>query len=221
MAALLRLLQLVSPALPIGAFAYSHGLEWARGAGWVRDERGVEDWIGGLLRQVWGRLDVPVLRRMVAAVRVGDETALMDWSELIQASRETAELRAEDRLMGRALARLLADLGVSGAARWMPDARCSLPLLWACAAVHWDMPLRAAAAGLLWSYVEHQVAAAIKLVPLGQTAGQLVLARLAEGIADAVATGLALSDADIGATAPALAIASCLHETQYSRLFRS
>ena len=219
--ALLRLLQLVSPALPIGAFAYSHGLEWARDAGWVRDDRGVEAWIGGLLRQVWSRLDVPILRRMSDAVRTEDETALLEWSELLHASRETAELRAEDRLMGRALARLLADMGLEGAARWIPDDRCSLPLLWACAAVHWNVPLSAAATGLLWTYVEHQVAAAVKLVPLGQTAGQLVLARIGEGIPTAVTRGLALTDVEIGATAPALAIASCLHETQYTRLFRS
>jgi len=221
MAALLRLMQLVSPALPIGAFAYSHGLEWAREAGWVADERGVEAWIGGLLREIWGRLDVPVLRRMAGALSSGDETALLRWAELLQACRESAELRAEDRLMGRALARLLAELGMGGAARWIADARCSLPLLWACAAVHWKVPLGAATAGLLWTYVEHQVAAAVKLVPLGQTAGQTILARLGAGIPDAVATGLTLSDADIGAAAPALAIASSLHETQYTRLFRS
>ncbi len=221
MAALLRLLQLVSPALPIGAYAYSHGLEWARSAGWVQDERGVEAWVGGLLRQVWARLDVPVLLRMVEATRSGDETTLMGWAELLQASRESAELKAEDRLMGRALARLLSDLEVNGAARLISDSRCSLPLLWACAAVHWEVPLSAAAAGLLWTYVEHQVAAAIKLVPLGQTAGQGILARLGEGIPGAVTTGLALLDSDIGAAAPALGIASCLHETQYTRLFRS
>ena len=154
-------------------------------------------------------------------MRSRDETALLHWSELLQASRETAELRAEDRLMGRALARLLADLGVDGAARWLPDARCSLPLLWACATVHWNVPLTASAAGLLWTYSEHQVAAAIKLVPLGQTAGQLVLARLGGEVPDVVTTGLALPDADIGAAAPGLAIASSLHETQYTRLFRS
>jgi len=219
--ALLRLIQLVSPALPIGAYAYSHGLEWAAEAGWVRSEAQADAWIRGLLQGPWAHLDIPVLARMMAARAGGDEAALEAWSELLASSRESAELQAEDRFMGQALARLLGDLGVPGMERWASAPRASFPAAWACAAVYWGIGLQPAAWGLLWTYAEHQVAAAVKLVPLGQTAGQRMLARLGAAIPPAAATGLALGDADIGAGAPGLGIAAALHETQYTRLFRS
>jgi urease accessory protein len=220
-AALLRLMQLVSPALPIGAYAYSHGLEWAVAAGWVGSEGEAEDWIGGLLQGPWARLDVPVLARLMAARARGDATLLATWADFLYSSRESAELQAEDRFMGQALARLLVDLGVAGVKPWGTAPRSSFPAVWACAAVDWNIALQPAAWGLLWSYAEHQVAAAVKLVPLGQTAGQRMLRRLGAAIPPAVAAGLALGDADIGAGAPGLGLASALHETQYSRLFRS
>jgi urease accessory protein len=219
--ALLRLLQLVSPGLPIGAFAYSHGLEWAVAAGWIGTEAQAEAWIGGLLRHVWARLDAPVLGRLLEAFVRGDDAAVVAWGDLLHSSRESAELQAEDRMMGQALARLLEDLGVSGAGRWAAHPRCSVPVPWACAAVEWHVPRDAAAAGLLWTYAEHQVAAAVKLVPLGQTAGQRMLAALGTLIPAAVQDGWHLSDDEIGSTAPALGIAGALHETQYTRLFRS
>jgi urease accessory protein len=219
--ALLRLLQLVSPALPVGAFAYSHGLEWAVGAGWVTDEPAVERWIGGLLSAVWARVDVPVLLRLREALESGDGAAVRRWAEVLMASRESAELQAEDRAMGQSLARLLADLGIAAAAPWAADPACALPLPWALASLHWRIAPVASAAGLLWTYVEHQVSAAVKLVPLGQTAGQRLLGGLGERIPAAVTLGMALPDEEIGAAAPGLAIASAQHETQYSRLFRS
>ncbi len=219
--ALLRLLQLVSPALPVGAYAYSHGLEWAVSAGWVTDEAAVERWVGGLLADVWARVDVPVLLRLREALEPGAAGAVRRWAEVLAASRESAELQAEDRSMGQSLARLLADLGIAEAAPWASDPACALPLPWALASLHWRIATLASAAGLLWTYVEHQVSAAVKLVPLGQTAGQRLLGRLGEQIPAAVALGLALPDDEIGAAAPGLAIASARHETQYSRLFRS
>lgn len=219
--ALLRLMQLVSPALPIGAFAYSHGLEWAVAAGWIRTEVQAEAWISGLLRHVWARLDAPVLGRLLEAFGCGDDAAIVAWGDLLYSSRESAELQAEDRMMGRALARLLEDLGVPGAGRWAAHPRCSFPIPWACAAVEWQVPRDAAAAGLLWTYAEHQAAAAVKLVPLGQTAGQRMLSALGALIPAAVEEGWGLADDEIGSVAPALGIASALHETQYTRLFRS
>ena len=220
-AALLRLMQLVSPALPIGAFAYSHGLEWAVEAGWMRDEAEADAWIGGLLEGPWAHLDVPVLARLMAARAREDGAALESWADVLYSGRESAELQAEDRFMGQALARLLGDLGIARMERWATAPRSSFPAVWACAAVHWNIALQPAAWGLLWTYAEHQVAAAVKLVPLGQTAGQRLLARLGAAIPPAVAAGLALGDDDIGAGAPGLGIASARHETQYTRLFRS
>jgi urease accessory protein len=219
--ALLRLMQLVSPSLPVGAFAYSHALEWAVAEGWVKDEAEAERWIVGLLHHAWARLDVPVLTRLRGAFAIGDPAAARRWAALLSASRESAELQAEDRGMGQALARLLAVLGIARAAPWAADPDCGVPIPWALAALHWGIAPMASAAGLLWTYAEHQVAAAVKLVPLGQTAGQRLLGRLGEAIPAAAAEGLSLPEGEIGATAPGLAIASALHETQYSRLFRS
>jgi urease accessory protein len=219
--ALLRLMQLVSPALPVGAYAYSHALEWAVGDGWVTDEAGVERWIGGLLHNVWSVVDVPVLLRLRAAIQAGDGDALRRWVEVLNASRESAELQAEDRGMGQALARLLTVLGIAEAAPWAAATDCVMPLPWAMASLHWRIAPLTSAAGLLWTYVEHQVSAAVKLVPLGQTAGQRLLGSLGEQIPAAVTRGMAVPDRDIGAAAPGLAIASALHQTQYSRLFRS
>ena len=219
--ALLRLMQLVSPALPVGAYAYSHGLEWAVGAGWVTDEAAVERWIVGLLSGVWARVDVPVLLRLREALEAGAAGAVQPWAEWLMASRESAELQAEDRAMGQSLARLLADLGIAEAAPWATAPACAMPLPWALASLHFCIAPLSSAAGLLWTYVEHQVSAAVKLVPLGQTAGQRLLGRLGEQVPAAVARGMALPDDEIGAAAPGLAVASAQHETQYSRLFRS
>src|SRR5690606_24198399 len=129
---------------------------------------------------------------------------------------ETSELRLGDRGMGEALARLLEDLGVC-----VP--RCEWPFAgaFAFAAAHWNIPIADAAAGYAWAWCESQVAAAIKLVPLGHTAGQRVMLGRAETIESAVERALRLDDAEIGFGMPALAIASARHETQYTRLFRS
>jgi urease accessory protein len=219
--ALVRLLQLASPTLPVGAFAYSHGLEWAVQAGWVHSAADAEGWIQGLLLHAWSRLDVPVLARLYRALEAGDAPAVERWSERLCAGRESAELLAEDLHLGQALARLAESFGVPGAAAWAAGGRCPFVLALAGAARHWAVPLPEAALGCLWTYCEHLVTAAVKLVPLGQTQGQQVLHRVAAHIPAAAAQGLALEDEAIGAVLPGLAIASALHENQYTRLFRS
>ena len=123
--------------------------------------------------------------------------------------------------MGRALATLLSDMDIPEAQVFRLADNAAFVCLLALAGEKWQVPIDQLAAGLLWSWSENQVAAAIKLMPLGQTAGQKMLLRIAQAIPDAVAIGLALQDEDIGALAPGLGIASALHETQYSRLFRS
>jgi urease accessory protein len=219
--ALLRLLQLASPALPVGAFAYSQGLEWAVHAGWVRDEAGTAEWIEGLLQHTLARLDVPILARLHRAFVQGDSDAVDQWSKFLYASRETAELRAESRQIGQAAARLLVDLNIAAARAWTAAPHASFVTLFALAASHWGIPVSAAANAYLWTWTENQTAAAVKLVPLGQTAGQRLLGRAIALIPGAVHAGFALDDDAIGALTPGLALASSLHETQYSRLFRS
>jgi urease accessory protein len=218
---LLRLLQLVSPSLPVGGFTYSQGIEWAVEAGWLADADATAAWLGDQLDASLARVDLPLAVRMMAAVRSDDQAALADWTDLLLALRESAELRAEERQRGRALADLLVAWELPGAAAWRALLAQSQTAGFAFAAVHWRIPTGQALAGLAFSWAENLTLAAVKLVPLGQTDGQRILARIAARIPAAVDLALGLGDDALGASSPALAIASARHERQYTRLFRS
>lgn len=217
----LRLWQLISPALPVGAYAYSAGLEYAVDCGWVGDESGAREWIDGQLQHSLCTLDVPVLARLYRAWQAHDVDAIKVWNTFLLASRESQELRNEDLHLGAALAQLLPALEIEEASDWQTPQQSSYASLFSLAAARWEIPLVDTAQGYLWAWSENQVAAAIKLIPLGQTAGQRILSHISQRIPPAVERGLQLIDNDIGAMAPAVAIASARHETQYSRLFRS
>jgi urease accessory protein len=219
--ALLRLLQLCSPALPVGAYAYSQGLEYAVDSGWIGSEADTCHWLLGLLKHTQTHLDVPVFARLYHAWSADDNATLCYWNAFLHASREARELQQEDHHLGTALARLLSDLAVTGAAMWLQADRVCFATLFTLAAVRWQIGLAEAVTGYLWTWTENQVAAATKLVPLGQTAAQRILSAAMPEIDIAVRTGLLLSDDDIGCSAAGLGISSALHETQYSRLFRS
>ena len=216
---LLHLMQLVSPALPVGAYAYSQGQEYAVDQGWVASLDEAEDWIAGVLRYSVGRLDLPVLWRLLAAAEQGDVESLLEWDDYLSASRESAELLLEDRQMGEALWRLLGELNIAG--EWPEEQAPSFATGFALAAKAWGIDPDRAMQGFGWSWLENQVAAAIKLVPLGQTDGQRLQIRLMPVLEEVVTLAMALSDDEIGAGLPGLAVASARHETQYSRLFRS
>ena len=218
---LLQLLRLASPALPVGAFTGSDALEYAVAAEWVRDEASALDWIGGRLRRSLPALDVPLLCRFQTAWQCGAEAQLIRWSAHLRASRESSELWEQDNAVGRALLRLLASLGCSQARPWTDHADASYPCSFALAAHHWGISPENAAVGYVYAWCETQVAAAVKLVPLGQTAGQRLIGALIKDIPSCVREGLDLPDAEVGSSEPGLAIASALHETQYTRLFRS
>lgn len=215
--ALLQLLRLASPALPIGSFAYSQGIEQAIESGWITDESSTADWLLGLLAHVHAGQELPLFARLYRAWQDGDADRAMDWNDHVIALRETAELRAEERDTGASLARLLTDLGIID----VPLDGHGYTSLFACAARRLGIALPDAAAGFAWTWGQNQVAAAVRLVPLGQTAGQRILARLIGAIPDAVARGLSLDDGEIGFSAPGLALASARHERQYTRLFLS
>lgn len=217
----LRLWQLISPALPVGAYAYSTGLENAVDCGWITDEKTASDWITGQLQHNLSALDVPVLKRLYQAWQENDVAHAEHWSRFLLASRETGELLAEDRHLGSALARLLPELGIEEARNWQDTNDSSFAAMFSLAAAHWQVPVAEAAQGYLWAWCENQVAAAIKLIPLGQTAGQRILSTVTQQVPTAVNHGMALDDDDIGAIAPGVALASARHETQYSRMFRS
>lgn len=216
-----RLWQLISPALPIGAYAYSQALEYAVEARWVRGEDEVQQWLEGQMGSVLASLDIPVFARLYRAWRQSDRGAARYWSRLLLAGRESSELLAEERDLGYALARLLAELGVPGARAWCEEGDASYAAMFALGAAHWDVSMQEAAEAYVWAWCERQITAAVKLIPLGQTAGQRLLLRLSQSIPQAADVGLSLKDEQIGALAPGLAIASALHEMQYTRLFRS
>jgi urease accessory protein len=219
--ALTRLLQLVSPALPIGAFAYSQGLEQAVASGWVTDEESAAGWVIGLLDHAVATLDLPVLARLIEAWRADDRERVRSWSAWLAACRPTREARAEERQLGAALARALAAISVTDAAGWEAREDVTHAAMFALATARHAIPTTAALAGYAFAWAEASVSAAVRLVPLGQSAGQRLLAAAGDEIPEAVERALDLADDELGATAPGQAIASALHEALYSRLFRS
>lgn len=209
---LARLLQLASPALPVGAYSYSGGLEAAIEAGEVKDAASAGRWIGDVLEHSVAGLEAPVLARMLA-----EGADIARWNAFFLAARETAELRAETVQMGYSLNRLLPALGVEPLALQEP----SYPAAFAQAARAWGIAPREALVAYLWAWAENQVMAAVKAVPLGQTEGQKLLAALGARLDAMAQRALSLADDDIVNFAPRLALFSARHETQYSRLFRS
>lgn len=218
---LLRLLHLVSPSLPVGAFAYSQGIEWAVEAGWVRTGSDLEDWLADQLHHAVAVLDLPLLVRMHLAAEGRDAAAMGRWVDWLLAARETAELRAEESTRGRALVDLLVAWHLPNAADWRPLLGRSQAAGFAFAAASWGIGRRETALGYAWGWLENLVLAAVKLVPLGQTEGQRALSRLIGQVPALANQALNLDEGDIGAASPALAIASSAHESQYTRLFRS
>jgi urease accessory protein len=222
--AFVRLLQLASPALPVGAYTYSQGLEWAVDCGTVKNEAEAQAWIADLLEWSLGRFEAPILARMLSAWNADDGATLARLDADFVASRETAELRAETVQMGYSLRRLLdelTDFPVATRERLHTFAQPSFPLSWSAAAAAWQAPAEAAVNAYLWAWAENQVMAALKAVPLGQAAGQRILAALGECIPTIAARAMEAAEDDFSNFAPGFAIACCRHETQYSRLFRS
>lgn len=221
--ALLKLLALVSPALPIGAFAYSQGLETAIERSWINDAADVQSWLAGVLHASFATLDLPVFFRLYTAFSEEAEANVAKWNAVLLASRGAHELHEEDRHLGQALLRVLRTLEVPDAST-LPGALgggCAYATAFALAAVRYDIPVLTAATGFAFAWAETQVGAAVRLVPLGQSAGVQILHHLGPDIERAVTSASSYADEDIGSGAPGLPLASALHETQYSRLFRS
>lgn len=215
----LRLWQLISPTLPIGSFAYSQGLEYAVESGWIDGEAKTAEWIKGQIRKTLSTLDIPVMRRLYDAWQSEDKDKILYWNQWLLAARESKELYDEDIQLGQSLNRVLKGLNIN-----LPiddDIEWTYAAMFAYASVKWEIPFADSATGLLWAWCENQVAAAVKLVPLGQTSGQNILSEVLEEIPAAIEATKNFKDDEIGVLAPGLGIASALHETQYSRLFRS
>ncbi len=217
--ALLRLLQLVSPSFPVGAFAYSQGLESAINNGWVHDMTSSEQWLVGLLKHTLATLEVPIIQRSMRAWAAGNLAGIAELSCLQLACREARELQEEDLQLGRAMLRALSNLGVERAADAPADT--TYAVAFGLGATHFEIDEQQATSGFLYAWCDNQVIAASRLIPLGQNQAQRVLASCLQHIPGAVARGLQLDDDDIGLTAPGLGMAAAQHETQYARLFRS
>ncbi|TDN67084.1 urease accessory UreF family protein [Paraburkholderia sp. BL10I2N1] len=223
-AELTALLHLASPALPIGAFSYSQGLEAAIEAQLITDAHGSREWIASGLTNVLARGELPFLAHQIGRWRAHDVAALVEGNVEFLASRESAELRRETGQMGWSLRQLCTSLEWGDA-----DRRATLasmtpvaqPTAFAFAAYAHGVADDAALAAYAFSWVENQAAAALKAVPLGQLAGQRIIVALRERIDEAVARALATPPQDINTFAPQLGILSARHESQYSRLFRS
>jgi urease accessory protein len=217
----LRLFQLISPSLPVGGFTYSQGLEWAIEAQWVTDTSSLKDWLQSVLAASVATLELPILIRLLNAFNHGDEAGVVRWTRWLVACRETAELRKEEQQRGAALAKLLPNLNVEVPEHLTASvSSCQLAGI-ALAASQWNIDCQQLCRGYSWSWLENNVVAGVKLIPLGQTHGQQIMLELAEDIPAAVVKAKQLKDTDIRSSTPAMAIASSRHETQYTRLFRS
>lgn len=214
---LLGLLQLASPSLPIGGFAWSAGLESAIELGWVKNDAQLKHWLLTMLQGL-AYLDLPVLLRLYDAQKAGQNEVVAYWSDFIRASRETRELLFEDEQQALALVRLLKGQGIE--VNGLPEP-LALMSVWALAAQSWGLSAYTAALGFAWSWLENQLAVAAKTLPLGQTSIQRLLLALKPELIRALALATSLDDDQLGLGLPGQVQASALHETQYSRLFRS
>ena len=218
-AALLQLIWLASPALPVGGFSYSEGLESAVDAGRVHDEASAGAWLAAQLHTSLARGDLAVVAAAVQAARAQQPQRLRALDDWVRQTRETSELRQQAEQMGRSLGEWQRSL--TGAVGAPAGSFATYPVAFATAAAAGGASVRQVALAFAFGWAENMVQSAIKSVPLGQSSGQRILARLAGEIPAAVDHALDLDDAGRQAFTPMLAILSAQHETQYSRLFRS
>ena len=218
--ALLRLLQLTSPALPVGAFSYSEGLETLVLQGQLTDSATLQHWLTQELRYGGIRLDVAIATRTHQNLQIPEQ--LTYWNHWLSAARDTAELRQQSWHMGRALVRLAQTLHPELKPTFSAcGPRCNFAVAFGIIAAHWHIDVSTMALGYLHSWAANLIGAAVKLVPLGQTDGQRCLLRLIPELQSATESIISLADDELFVSGWGGAIASMHHETLYTRLFRS
>lgn len=221
---LLSLLQLSSPALPIGGFSYSQGLEAAVAANIVNNEVSLSQWINDGLKNYFGSLELPVWCLQYKAWESLDTAAALDRDAWFRNTRESEELLFETQQMGWSVIQLLIDSPHALQPRWqalLGSRPLALPSAMAAYAVAEGIPFEEGALGYAFAWVEAQAAAGGKAIPLGQAAIQRVLRASRPDCVVAVNCAIALQDADLQTFSPGLGILSSAHEMQYTRLFRS
>lgn len=214
-----RAFQLASQALPIGAFAYSGGLESALDIGLLEGEEDAAELLGSWMEASLAYLDLPSFLFMRRAFLTDDIARASSLSTRLLASRESSELQAQDRQMARALRRVLLRLAPgSFEEKWMPSTYAEAL---ARAAVEYGLEQEVAKMVLCYGWVEQHTSALCRLIPLGPLAGQTLLDSCLRRLPTVIATADSVTEEEIGASCPGMALASALHETQYTRLFRS
>ena len=218
-ASLLQLIWLASPALPVGGFSYSEGLEAAVEHGLVDTETSAAAWLVDQLHTTLARGELAVVAEAARAWRAHDLGSIQQLNDWMLQTRETSEMRQQTEQMGRSLVEWLKSIDPATAARATQP--LTYPVAFGLAVASGQASDRDALLAFAFGWAENMMQAAIKSVPLGQASGQRILQRLAAEIPLAVDLALSLSDGDRQAFSPMLAILSSRHETQYSRLFRS
>jgi urease accessory protein len=225
---LMRLLQLASSALPVGAYSYSEGLEYLVESGKINNSDSFTDascrlqhWLTQELCYGSIRMEAAILVRAYQAIASQDIDTLWYWNDWLSATRETEELRHQSWQMGQSLVRLMQNLQPSLDLCLERDKNYNFAIAFAIAAERWQIDLGTAAIGYLYSWASNLIGAGVKLIPLGQTAGQQMLLNLQPRIADTAQETMHLADEELEACTWGLSLASMAHETQYARLFRS
>jgi urease accessory protein len=222
-ASLIQLIWLASPALPVGGFSYSEGLEVAVERAGVTTESTASDWLEAQLHLTLARADLAVMAQAIPAWRGEDLARVRQLNDWILHTRETSELRAQTEQMGRSLLAWLHNHDGANPAHLQActDLPPTYPVAFALAVSQTGAGVRDCLLAYAFGWAENMVQAAVKSVPLGQSSGQRILARLGRSIPAAVEAAMQLPGDERQAFSPMLAILSSQHETQYSRLFRS
>ena len=218
---LLNLLHISSPALPIGAFAYSQGLEYTLEAGWCKNADDVEMWIKSVMTKGLGGIDLPILKRLHQAWAKSDVQALQYWNAMLLAFRETKELYLEDIQVGDAFKQWHKTQSAEHLEKLEFIDNPTVASMYGLNGVIKGLTIEECLIGFVWAWLENQITAASKAMPMGQTDGQNIIRHLIPEIEAVIESAMTLSDDDIGSGLVGLSMSSALHEHQYSRLFRS
>ena len=215
--ALLKLLQLASPALPVGAYSYSEGLETLVHTGVIQTVEALEQWMVQELHYGAARLEAAMLVRSHRATTIRNFDRVLYWNQWFTAARETEELRSQSLQMGGSLLRLFRSLHSEPIPHF--EGGCNFAIAFGLVAALWEIDESAALLAYLQSWATNLISAGVKLIPLGQTAGQQLLLKLGDEISCCTITQL--PDSELESCGWGIAIASMSHEVLYSRLFRS